>query len=428
MFKKIQIAAYGLLSAFNVAVVGQLKANEFIVLLFAPLTFKMKDFKEYPYFRKIIYALIGLLVFQFITDIFVVDNTAQNFLRGWAGTIMGILSFIFLFRTLDTESAVMTFIFWTMVKNIFFTDDIVDSDMSYFKFKMVPILASALQLMAVYLYKRGKLLPMIGIMVCASLMCFANDARSSGMLFFLGAGVIWLFNRDIQITRRTLFVFILIGSIVFELSYVFYVKSVLSNQLGGGHSSSQLERLDNPYNPFELLMTGRGETFAAITAIGDKPWFGHGSWAKDKNLKYYRIILALQGGDEDGGDMNLEKADSVDRYIPSHSVLMGGWIACGLGGFICVFLIFWYLMKMAFTLILKAQALPLYPVYVMMGIGLLWTFLFSPFQHLRFTIPATGCIIMNGYYDWLYMKNNMDNEEGDDEAPVEEEEEHLILN
>lgn len=426
MFKKIKIAAYALGSALNIPLVGQLKGNEIIVLLSAPFTFKIRDFKDYPYLRKIVFALLALLMFQFITDVFVVHNSMQNFLRGWAGTIMSILSFIVLFRMLDTESAVMTYILFAMIKNILFTDDIVDSDMSFFKFKIVPIIASALQLISVYLYKRGKIMLMMGIMACACLICFANDARSSGMLFFVGAGIIYVMSRGIQITRQKLFVIIFIGATVFETAYVFYVNAVLSNEIGGGHSSSQIKRLDNPYNPFELLVTGRGETFAAITAIGDKPLFGHGSWALDKDLKYYKIVLSLQ--DEGTGEFDIKKADSVDRYIPSHSILMGGWISCGIGGFIAVFLIFWWLMKMSFTLILNAQDSNLYPLYVMLSITMLWAFLFSPFQHLRFTIPVLGCIIMNGYYDWLYGPNVEDDDE-DEEQPVDEEEkEPLLLN
>jgi O-antigen ligase len=259
-------------------------------------------------------------------------------------------------------------------------------------------------------------------MAVACLFCFAHDARSSGMLFFVGAGIIWIMGRGIRITRQKLFAILIVGAVVFETAYVFYVNAVLSNEIGGGHSSAQLKRLDNPYNPFELLMTGRGETFAAITAISDKPLFGHGSWAKDKDLKYYKIVLSYQ--DEEAFD--LKKADSVDRYIPSHSILMGGWISCGLGGFIAVFLIFWYLCKMGFTLVLKGQDLPLYPLYVMLTITMVWTFLFSPFQHLRFTIPVVGCILMNGYYDWLYGPNTDEAEE--DGEPADVEEEHVMLN
>jgi hypothetical protein len=64
----------------------------------------------------------------------------------------------------------------------------------------------------------------------------------------------------------------------------------------------------------------------------------------------------------------------------------------------------------------------------MLTITLLWAFLFSPFQHLRFTVPVLGCILMNGYYDWLYGPNVEDDDE-DEEQPVDEEKkEPLLLN
>jgi hypothetical protein len=62
----------------------------------------------------------------------------------------------------------------------------------------------------------------------------------------------------------------------------------------------------------------------------------------------------------------------------------------------------------------------------MLTITMVWTFLFSPFQHLRFTIPVVGCILMNGYYDWLYGPNTDEAEE--DGEPADVEEEHVMLN
>lgn len=59
MFKKIKIAAYALGSALNIPLVGQLKGSEIVVLLSAPFAFKVRDFKDYPYLRKIIYALLA---------------------------------------------------------------------------------------------------------------------------------------------------------------------------------------------------------------------------------------------------------------------------------------------------------------------------------------------------------------------------------
>lgn len=412
MFRKIKLAAYAVLNAVNISIVGQLKLNEVLVVAAAPFVFNTNDLKHYPYFRKIILSLLTLLFFQVVTDLFVVHNSADNFLRGWAAIIVPILSFMFLFKTIGDDASIVLLIAMVMVKNILYTDDISEgSEMGYFKFKVVPILTYALYLLCYFLYSRGYLKLTLAMLGGFSLLYFANDARSTGLTLFLAAVVIYLFNGRVNLSRQRIIVFTVLGLIVFQVFYMLYVNAILSNEIGGEHSSEQLRRVENPYNPLELLMTGRGETFVAITAIGDAPLFGHGSWAIDKGLKYYAILLTFH--DE---DMDLEKANAKDRLIPSHSILLGAWINCGIGGFVSILLLFYFLMKMGCYLIMHAQESPLYPVLVLMTIGLVWTFLFSPFQQLRFNIPVMGSIIMVAYYN---LKESMEEEEEDEEEEEE---------
>lgn len=394
MYKKVGVFLYTMLSTINANVIGQLRMNEIVVLLSAPFVFRRSDLHEYPYLKKVLLALLALLMFQVITDVFVVHTTAQNFMRGWAATIISMLSFIFLFKTLNDQSTILFFIGMTIIRNIIYTDDIVDSDMSYFKFKIAPILSYSVYLIVFWLYARNELKIALAVMIGYSLLCFASDTRSTGVIFFLSAIIIWFMNTKSSISGRRIAMFSIVFAALFQLCYVFYVNAVLNNEIGGEHSRAQLQRLDNPYNPLGLLMTGRAETFAAATAITDAPLFGHGSWAVDKTLKYYMILLSFH--DE---DMNLTKAYEKDRLIPSHSVLMGAWVNAGLGGFLAVCCLFWFLLQMGFYIIRNGQELQLYPVLVLMTVGLIWTFLFSPIQHLRFNIPAIAAIIMTSYYE-----------------------------
>src|ERR1044072_1482520 len=297
--KRIKSSLYALGSGVNINLVGQFKVSEILVLLLFPFSIQKNDLRDYPLLRKIIYALILLLCFQLLTDLFVVNNTPQNFLRGSASIIMPIMSFYVIFKMFQDEEAIIIFIFFTVVKNIVFTDDIVDSDMSYFKFKIAPILSNIVYLMVYYFYKKGNMKLLI----------------STVLIYFY---------TNVNVTRQKIIVFCIAGALLFQGVYVFYVKSVLSHELGGEHSIEQLQRLDNPYNPFELLITGRGETYVAMTAIGDKPWFGHGSWAVDKDLKYCKIMMAVH--DE---DLNLKKALEKDQLVPSHSILLWGWVNYG---------------------------------------------------------------------------------------------------
>lgn len=394
MYKKIGVILYTILSTIDVNVVGQLRLNEVVVLLAAPFIFRQTDLREYPYLKKALAALFMLLVFQIITDVLVVHATPQNFMRGWAATIISMLSIVFLFKTLNDQSTILLFIGMTILRNIIYTDEIVDSDMSYFKFKIAPILSYTVYLIIFWLYARNELKLVMAVMIGYSLLCFASDTRSTGVIFFLSAVIIYFMNTKAYISRRRIAMFSILAAVLFQVCYVFYVNAVMNNEIGGEHSRAQLARLDNPYNPLGLLMTGRAETFAAATAITDAPLFGHGSWAIDKTLKYYMILLSFH--DE---DMNVLKAYEKDRLIPSHSVLMGAWVNAGVGGFVSVVCLFLFLMRMGFYIVRNGQELQLYPVLVLMVIGLIWTFLFSPIQHLRFNIPAIAAIVMTTYYE-----------------------------
>jgi hypothetical protein len=397
MWNRIKIALYTLLSTVNVSLIGQMRLSEVLVLLATPFMFDKEDFSVYPYLKKIILALLLLLGFQIFTDLFIVHNTPANYFRGWASIIICILSFIVLFKVLRGYNDIMFYFFLIMLKNIFYTDDIVDSDMTYFKFKIVPILSSAVYLLAAYFYKRNNLNAVMAVLFGYSLTCLAFDSRSTGVVFFLSAIIIYFFNRKVEITRAKVILFSLVALVIFQIAYIFYVDGVLNGQIGGDHARTQMQRVANPYNPLQLLMTGRGETFAAVTAINDQPYFGHGSWATDKTLKYYQILLMFH--DE---EFNPNKVAESDYLIPSHSILLGAWINCGIGGFIAVLLILIYLLKMGFFLIRNAQNAAIYPVIVILTIGLIWTFAFSPFQQLRFSIPATGAILLSSYYDFVY--------------------------
>jgi len=412
--KRIKSSLYALGSGVNINLVGQFKVSEILVLLLFPFSIQKNDLRDYPLLRKIIYALILLLCFQLLTDLFVVNNTPQNFLRGSASIIMPIMSFYVIFKMFQDEEAIIIFIFFTVVKNIVFTDEIVDSDMSYFKFKIAPILSNIVYLMVYYFYKKGNMKLLYGTIFVYCVVCLANDTRSSALSLLISTVLIYFYT-NVNVTRQKIIVFCIAGALLFQGVYVFYVKSVLSHELGGEHSIEQLQRLDNPYNPFELLITGRGETYVAMTAIGDKPWFGHGSWAVDKDLKYYKMLLAVH--DE---DLNLKKALEKDQLVPSHSILLGAWVNYGVGGFFAVFLIFCYLMKAGFYVIARGQSLTMYPIIVIMTVGLIWMFCFSPFQHLRYSAPPWGAMLLSAYYYLKYGPGEEEEEENEENVEATE--------
>jgi hypothetical protein len=127
-----------------------------------------------------------------------------------------------------------------------------------------------------------------------------------------------------------------------------------------------------------FLMAGRGEVFIALAAALDKPWLGHGSWPLDK-VGYVEQASNLFGFEF---DPNYGKI-MMNRFIPSHSMLIGAWVEHGILG-----LAFW-----VYLCYLVVRNLPSVPTFLPEYMGVItlnsfafaWAVLFSPIQNRAYT-------------------------------------------
>lgn len=396
MITYLIIILYNLFDMIRIPLIGQLKLNEIIVLLFLPFYYRSNEFTKYSLLGKITLALLALFVFQVVTDIFVVGSAPGDYLRGWSQTIISLVSVIFLFKILNGYKAITLFIIASAVR-LLISDpmgvDLNSSEMTFFKFRLAPMITQILFAVAIFLHMKGKT-KLIPVMFLAfGLISLSMDSRSRGLIMILSAILLYLIYSDFKFRKAYLIGGLVILTITFQTMYIFYVNATLNGTLGGEHAREQLERIKNPYNPFNLLITGRGEAFAAIEAIKDAPLFGHGSWAKDETLKYYKIVLKYHGE-----EYNADKAKVEAGLIPSHSIFLGAWVNYGWFAFLAVVYLFYLLMKMAVSLIKNGQSMPIFPIFIPMTIAMIWMFLFSPFQHIRFTVPQTAAIFLTSYY------------------------------
>jgi hypothetical protein len=127
---------------------------------------------------------------------------------------------------------------------------------------------------------------------------------------------------------------------------------------------------------FGVLVGGRPETFASLSAIVDSPIVGHGSWAKDP--KYTNELLSLLSRNGYQADAGLVYGIQHSGYlIPSHSYFFGAWVEAGVFG-----AVFW-LLVLAFVvnslLALYTRRTPLSPLIAFLGCLLLWNVFFSPY-------------------------------------------------
>ena len=134
-----------------------------------------------------------------------------------------------------------------------------------------------------------------------------------------------------------------------------------------------------------LLMAGRVDFFAGLTAAIDRPVVGYGSWALDKD-GYYERFLSKYGTDEDYElFMSWLKSGNVG-YLPGHSNVITAWNWYGIFG-----LLFWMYVFYLYCLTIRKNlaVVPQWFGYFALVLpGAMWNLFFSPFGQ---RIPA--CLV-----------------------------------
>ncbi|MCT4654321.1 MAG: hypothetical protein N4A65_00785 [Cohaesibacter sp.] len=342
---------------------------------------------------KIIFAYF-LWVFAIIFSDLVNDVAVFDTIKALSTPMLGGISLIFLVCLISRDNkTILTFLIFTIIGKLLlgeagYKDQIsetgwsleaVSQNTNYFKIYFAPFLTPIIILAGFYLYKISKFYLFL-LYFISSLFYFYLDSRSLGLILALSSLYVIFISYKFDVRKLVLY-FPLFFAFLYFL-YAGYVGYSLSfNEMG--HNALQLQRLDNPYNPFALLMQGRSEWLIAVDAIWEKPIIGHGSWASDIDNKY-TYLRALRAG-ADWSTIN----QILDRYqmnvIPVHSVLMAAWIWCGLLGFIASVFILKPVVHMMIAI--PAVKSPYIPVVVFYTLMIVWDFFFSPPQSIRLNFP-----------------------------------------
>jgi hypothetical protein len=393
LLDKIKIALYSGLAGVRFNIGGQLGGNEILALADSLSIKKWKGlYRDVPVMKKINLAYLVFLFAQIVSDI-VNHSTPENYIRGWANIAMAIIVTNFLARILyKSPNLIIIYLMGEIIRLILFgqeTEGVSLADMGFLKFRLLPILNGVVLVLAWYLLRRSRNNRTFAIVLffLYGLFCIAFDARSNGIMWVL-TGIVFLAIKKVGgITLKKLVPYLLVFVLVFQGMYVFYVSGVLAGDIGGAHSKEQFDRISNPYNPVNLLLAGRSETFVAMIAIRDKPVFGHGSWAPDKDGKYTYIMYQMH--DEEDKFLSRLESSNGQLIIPSHSVLMGAWTSAGILGFVSLAYIFFLVIKI-FAKLIKSKNLrnsSVLPILIYFFFNLIWTFLFSPLPHIKQILP-----------------------------------------
>lgn len=377
---KFILTLYATTSVVLINLVGRLMLAEILALFSFPFTNFKHLFAKYPALRSILISFSILLISQIISD-FVNNSAPHDYLRGWALIIFSIISIIFFVKNLSKKSNnIIYYLFIIFLTYLFFGGgslNLEDADSNYFKVRFICFLNPAIMLISYNLYKKEKQKAAAFTFFTYTLICFVFDARSNGLIFLIASILLYIKASRIQINRKKVIILSITLIGLLYLAYIFYANQVVYNNFGGKNSQNQFSKLQNIYNPFELLIYGRTDFFVLVQAVLDKPIFGFGSWGKDPG-GYYANLLSILSGDP----INYE----VD-YIPAHSIFLGTWAYAGLIGFLSTLYIFYKLFKMSIIIYTSKSNTYILPIILALSIDMFWAYFFSPIALLRTTVP-----------------------------------------
>ena len=401
----IWMMAAGVGTKLYVEFIGRLTFSDLLILATIPFTFSYQRIKKYYGTQVVLLCLLLMVIIQITSDIFN-QSLFTDMSRGISVLIISSLWIIFFVGKLSKNlDSVIYYIFGFAIINLFVGESLFEQQLwdrsNYFKARAVPFLNAILMIFSFYLSTKGNSKVVVLIFLSFSLFCFILGARSNGLIFLLSSALLAL-----KIIRPNLskFYFAVYASICFFIMfwlYVIYVGLVLSNNFGGSNSIDQLNKAENAYNPVELLYYGRVGLVVAGYAIAEKPFLGHGSWAKDEGGKYSRLSAQIRG----------KKA--IDKsIIPSHSVIAGAWLYMGFFGFLVVLYLYYYLIKLYLKIYFNRFHSSYLPLVTVLTLEMMWHFRFSPYGTLRtsFPIVISLLIVLNNDFLKNYNLKNIKSE------------------
>lgn len=393
---------YGLTSKIFVDLIGRLMLAELIALIFFPFNSVQSLITKNRLLKKVFWGLIILLISLMISD-YVNNSSPEDYLRGWAVIVFAIVSIVFLTRQLLVDANyIMYYLIGLFIANLLFQQGNIDVAVeeikdNYFKAHLMGFMNPLVIIIGALLFKINRAFPGLLFLGFYAILCFVLGARSNGLVFLFGTFLLSIKLFDIRLTKlKMVFLFLILGGTLYS-GYLYYVDKVLNEGFGGKNAITQLNQANNPYNPFELLYYGRPEIVVSTFAIGDAIVFGHGSWAKDRNQKYARIFNQVMDGE----------ANYSKDFIPGHSIVINSWLWGGLLGFLSMSYLVIILLR---NYVFVYNKSPLNYIVVILTLSLIqmgWHFLFSPFGHLRTSLPIVIALLVVSKRDIEnYMLNN----------------------
>ena len=371
----------------TINLIGTISISELIAFLYTIFFISKSDISKNQDLKHILLLYSLLIIFQAISEI-LVGNSTSNALKGIS---IPIISFCHTFILVKFFNKNPYFITWALIgiiiRIIIFpsavegntTDALTGEDAAFLKFVIAPLLTNILLVYSIVKNKKNNYILFIGLGIALVIL----GARSSGVMIFLTGLIAFFINSRKHISSRKLKQYTILILLISYSSYCIYANMVLSGDIKSGNST-QLQNVENPYNPINLLRMGRTETFIGAIAFLDKPLTGWGAWAIDPNAKYHIMASKLT-----------DKAIILNNskyYIPSHSIIIGTGMQNGIMPlFIILCILFFYLKKGVYCIRNENKYKM---IIILFTIMIFWHMLFSPITQLRLMLPLYMAFIL----------------------------------
>lgn len=324
-FKGLYLNIIGMISITEIfALISYVQNNKFLRKL------KSSELKNVRLF------FILLLVSQIIAEL-AVKNNAINIIKSVTVTIMAYLMILFHTKYIISDTRNLKYLPLSTIISLLLWGDqfgfMNDGEVTYFKFYIAPLVANICLyiILSNLSFIKNKI---IYITLLASLFIIAGGARSTGFTLLFSALIFFIYQRYKRIRLKKVLPGVIGVAIIFQIFYSqIYIPKVVSGEWGSDQNREQLKLIDNSTNIFKMLYIARTDFFVSFQAFLDKPLFGHGNGARDKDLKYLQLNLKYTNSDR-----TITKDQKIG-YVPVHSVIVGMGTQHGIFKFL-IFLVF----------------------------------------------------------------------------------------
>ena len=377
---------------FDLTLIARVPLSE--IIAFGSLPFLLRSLPLGRFQHRIfpVLAVLGLWALGILISDYLNGFVPQLFIRGIAKPIWCLLWFFFFIGILLRDFRALLFYplgsFLASLQNYFFpqawtVDRIEGSVYEAVAYGLGPVLAATALVLAVYLYKKHKLLSASVFLVYGMILVLVDAPRSSLGIAFLNTGIMlymyWVHRpgqRPIRLSPARLVVLSMLGLFLMVAIFEGYSFGAAVGWFGEFQQSKMLGQSDTIFGDsfLGLIMDGRTAVFGAILAIIDNPFIGYGSWRAWTLSEYYYAAIEYVG--TDARELT-SLANSTDLVSPGHSIFFTAWMENGILVAITLGIIFYFIIReFLFTIQRDGRLAPLLIVFTT---SFAWAFLFSPF-------------------------------------------------